>query len=1630
MTTHSGAATTDTKGTDSTATDKSEVQSIVATMSQSVSMLAQSMLQAQEIQAQQTRLLLGATQGMAKIPKLEQKTCARPTVKATMAWVRAVADVQYAVPGLTAALEALMRHPHAIDREDFVDAVDEADDVRIFTKVKGSMLDVYKNMVAVTGQAERVSAMGLIYDTLHYALKKPDAWLVMKLDWLMNKVKPMNKGEDLKTLFEEWHGVVVEVEHSGSAGSAAVYDSLEVLMSRFGPQYNRAVRDSKYKDTQPSDMERLIVAMSQQVEVLAEQFPVEKLKPRDTRKKKEWTKDRKPTGAAESRAPKGEAKEYKKPSKESMQCYEFALTGKCTKGADCRFRHDKDLSRKVMLALQEKMATAQMAQEAEGDEGERWVGYCGVEADPDPDSECEINPSLLRGHCDSANHEGALSDRPDSDWYSVLSGKQGALRDLDPNRPWSDPTRGVRTLGETFIVMNNVRARVPRRVDRQVKKRPAQLVERAQAAVQTRARRVQQQGGLTDAALTKVLTKSEMTKAPSYEQHMAKRQRKADTPVDDDVPKMRQGPVVDTGAQISVVCKRDCKCLQHVVTLPTPVVIKGAVGQTTVDRQGVLKVGAVEINKVVMLPESPESVVAMRDLARQGYTLVQEEKAAGLVKGDKVIELVPALNGCFRLPTSTAVKAVGVEVQRAIAKYHSHRSERERMEALSHHVHCHMPTCPGCPECLQAKMQRGDGVQGPKHMRQQMEMGFDLMGPLVKSPDGNTYKLVGVATATGVGWAVGLQDKTADKVLEGVKVILARTRLMHTFNDDVTVRFHSDLDKSFMGAVEAYAKDKAWLKTSTEGYDSDRNARVENRNKKIAAGHRAILLGATGGRLYYEELWDVGMDHMADMANHLPEAGHQSPAMLAGGDELGIEDMMEAFGAAAYYYEAPERRQVGSKQTDTPGCLGVWVGRSHTVNGGHRIVPLQWNVKKQQWNLGKTLDRAYAVVNNAEFPLRKVPATGGDINKFEEFVHRMSPSAMVPDVYVVDKVVDMRIKQGEVEYRVKWQGYTSQYNTWEPEAHLLEHGAQEAVSQYRAKHPQKVGGKVLNYMVLHLQEADDDAKAVESLMRQHKLGGTIAEWLPGYKSELSAVIGKRCREITGDEYIRVMKTKRFVKLRMNPEPKKDGRKKWRLLVKGYMEPAEWTGKSDSPTVMASTIKMLIAMGTDPQDMYILNEDDDVLSIGDVTTAFLLADDFGPDEIFRVVGYKAHKGAKMRLFQLLGPLYGQRDAGYRWWETLSKWLISQGFVRSANDKCLFSHPETRLRVAVHVDDIIVRGSMHYTKIFWAALQKEYALKNWEVVDYDNPVVYTGYTIGKVKKAGKVWYTMDMANDIADFLTDTGVDGCRGTTAPMPYKEELTTDKTEVSDQEHKWFRSVLGSLAWYTNVRYDIAYEVNRIAQYSSKPTKGAMKALRRVLAYLSTTRDAQLMVPRVKGNTWHIYSDSDHAGEAAAGGTTRSHTGVMVVLNGMPVHWRSNKQPKTALSSAAAEIYAMSAAIKDANLRMWIAEDMNVPITWPMKLHVDNAAGVAFQHSTCGSSKLQGVFNYHEEWVQELKDEGKVNAVHVSTDRNLADMLTKGLKAEVRHKLDRCLKDIAEEVASGSVNNNLVTVKTNKKVAK
>ena len=1545
----------------STGVASSEVLSIAETIAKSMQQVTQVMLGQAEAQ---TKVLAKAAQGLTKLPKLKVTGRTRPTVKAVRQWLQEVAEIKHAVPGLLTAVSKLRKDPRAMVREDFIEMIAKRDDERLYDQVRASMSEVYTLMNDGDDEAELESAMGLLYDTLQFSIEKGDGWLAAQLNFITNEVnrRPIKPGEDAKERFEKWHDTVVELRYTGVVTDRTIAKSMYSLLQHYQPQLAAARDESRWEVKE--NLDKYIMAARRQVEVIAE---YEKNRKPSAEKGAQGKGKGKGAGKGEGKGDaQGGAPGHVYFTKKDKVCPWFGK-GTCNWGDKCHFIHDKGDS--LVMMVEQQVQAAMEGMQVQKPQGTGQGVDKGLSID-----------MTVSGH------------DPES-----------------PCQTLNDPRMPCQTLSHNTHMVMHARARGQRSAFRQQK--PKTVAQRVKQLVQEAVNRaVISKGALTGVAGSKV-TKTQVTRVPTYDQHMAKRQALADAP-NDGAAKMTKGPVVDTAANISIVNKKDSVHLTGKYTMLIPEEVQTATGKVTVTEAGRLQVGTVLLDKVIEVPDSPVSVVAMGELARQGHTLVQDADGAALVKGDKVIELVPEGNGMYRMPVSSTLKAIGVEVHRAIAATLQQRSERARVEALSHHVNGHSPKCPGCHECMQAKMHKGDGIQGPRQPKQDLELGFDLIGPMVQSPDGNLYKLVGVCTDTGVGWAIGVPNKQATTVLRAVQACIAKIRLLHKDRDTVTVRFHSDDDKSFEGAVADYARDKAWLKTTTGGYDSNRNAIVERRNSKLQAGHRALLLGATGGRLYYEELWDVAMEHMADIVNHLPEAGHRTPVMIAGGEELQIEDMMEAFGAQAYYYEAPERRQVGSKQTDPPGKLGIYVGRSQVINGGHRIVPLEWCDKIQHYKLGATVDRAYAVVDNSRYPLRSGPATGIDQARINDFVHKMTPQDEVPDVYVVDKVLGIRTKGGEREYKVKWKGYSRKECTWEPKEHLTEYGATEALAEFHAKNPGIPDPHLLSYIVMHLQKVDEDEKATEYLMRMHKLQGTIEEWLPVYKAELDSVIGRRCRELHGDEYARVLKHHKVVRLRMNPEPKKNKRKKMRLLLKGYMEPADWTGKSDSPTALASSIKMLVAMGVDPKDVDIVTVDDDIISAGDISTAFLMANEYGPDEMPRYVGYKAYKGAKLRIFQLKGPLYGQRDAGYRWWESISEWLLEQGFIRSYNDKCMFVNPVTHMRLGIHVDDIIARGSRRQTRLFWDALAKKYPLKMWEEVECDNPIVYTGYTVGKVIKDGQIWYTMDMTSDIAEFMVDTGMEGSRPITAPMPYKDELTKDRNGVSDQEHKWFRSVLGSLQWYTQARYDIAYEVSRIAQYCAKPTQGAMKALRRLLGYMNTTKQRQLMVPRVWGNEWHMYSDSDHAGEAGTN-DSRSHTGVIILLNGMPIHWRSNKQPKTSLSSAQAEIYAMSTAVKDARTRLWIAEELKLKVEWPLVLHVDNAAGESFQHSTCGSTKLKGVFGLHQDWVQELKNEDIVNAVHVDTDKNLADMLTKGLSAEVRNRLEKCLSDIAEAVALG-----------------
>jgi hypothetical protein len=108
-----------------------------------------------------------------------------------------------------------------------------------------------------------------------------------------------------------------------------------------------------------------------------------------------------------------------------------------------------------------------------------------------------------------------------------------------------------------------------------------------------------------------------------------------------------------------------------------------------------------------------------------------------------------------------------------------------------------------------------------------------------------------------LGACIALPNKDADTVLGGLKLALQRIRTASGGQKKIVLRFHTNDDTSFKGLVKAFAAAKGWLQTTTAGYDHNATAQIERRtcNRKLLEITRKLLLDATGGRTYYEEIW-------------------------------------------------------------------------------------------------------------------------------------------------------------------------------------------------------------------------------------------------------------------------------------------------------------------------------------------------------------------------------------------------------------------------------------------------------------------------------------------------------------------------------------------------------------------------------------------------------------------------------------------------------------------------------------------------------------------------------------------------------------------------------------------------------
>src|SRR5260221_6441259 len=155
---------------------------------------------------------------------------------------------------------------------------------------------------------------------------------------------------------------------------------------------------------------------------------------------------------------------------------------------------------------------------------------------------------------------------------------------------------------------------------------------------------------------------------------------------------------------------------------------------------------------------------------------------------------------------------------------------------------------------------------------------------------------------------------------------------------------------------------------------------------------------------------------------------------------------------------------------------------------------------------------------------------------------------------------------------------------------------------------------------------------------------------------------------------------------------------------------------------------------------------------------------------------------------------------------------------------------------------------------------------------------------------------------------GMSGAIPVKTPMESGEHLvvhTGDRLDVPYQQ------LVGALLYLVvSTRPDIAFAVNRLAQFTQNPGPAHWTALKRILRYLKSTAQCGLLFqPRDSDLTnLEIYSDADWATCTV---DRKSQLGFLVKLGSNILSWDSRKQMSVSLSTSEAKFVMASIALQE-----------------------------------------------------------------------------------------------------------------------
>ncbi|GJV40065.1 putative ribonuclease H-like domain-containing protein [Tanacetum coccineum] len=324
----------------------------------------------------------------------------------------------------------------------------------------------------------------------------------------------------------------------------------------------------------------------------------------------------------------------------------------------------------------------------------------------------------------------------------------------------------------------------------------------------------------------------------------------------------------------------------------------------------------------------------------------------------------------------------------------------------------------------------------------------------------------------------------------------------------------------------------------------------------------------------------------------------------------------------------------------------------------------------------------------------------------------------------------------------------------------------------------------------------------------------------------------------------------------------------------------------------------------------------------------------------------------RVYKVEKALHRLHQAPRAWYETLSTYLLDNGFQRGKIYKTLFIRrvKSDILLVQVYVDGIIFGSTKKSLCIEFEKMMH----KKFQMSSIGELTFFLGLQV-KQKEDG-IFISQDKY--VIEILKKFGFTDVKTASTPMETHKPLLKDADGEDVDEHL-YRSMIGSLMYLTSSRPDIMFAVCACARFQVNPKSSHLYAVKRIFRYLKGQPKLGLWYPKDSPFDLVAYTDSDYA---RASLDRKSTTGGCQFLGCRLISWQCKKQTVVANSTTEAEYIAASNCCGQSTICI-----VKNPVF----------------HSKTKDIKIRHHF------IRDSSKKKLIQMIKIYTDQNVADLLTK-----------------------------------------